>query len=58
MLFVESRMINKQYGAPALLSGFLAALLIGSVIPSSYAEVTFRTFDGNDKIDVAHAAKQ
>lgn len=33
-------------------------MLVFSVIPSSFAEITFKTFDGNDKIDVPHAAKQ
>jgi aryl-phospho-beta-D-glucosidase BglC (GH1 family) len=35
----------------------LAIILIVSAIPSSYAEVSFKTFDGNDKIDVPNAAK-
>jgi hypothetical protein len=51
-------MVNKQYGVPVLASLFMMAILIGSTIPSSFAEVSFKTFDGNDKLDVAHAAKQ
>lgn len=35
----------------------LAVVLLISTIPSSYAAVSFRTFDGNDKIDVPNAAK-
>src|SRR6185503_4729857 len=35
----------------------LAIILIVSGIPSSYAEIFFKTFDGNDKIDVPNAAK-
>lgn len=51
-------MVNKQFGIRALVSLSLAAVLAFSVIPASHAEVSFRTFDGNDKIDVAHASKQ
>jgi hypothetical protein len=55
---IVGKLVNKQYGVPVLLSLFIAAMLIGSTIPSSFAAVTFKTFDGDDKIDVAHAAKQ
>jgi hypothetical protein len=33
-------------------------MLVGAAIPSSFAAVSFKTFDGSEKVDIAHAAKQ
>ncbi|MGH9878475.1 MAG: LamG domain-containing protein, partial [Nitrososphaerales archaeon] len=46
-----------KYGAETFCGILLAIILVTSVIPSSYAVETFKTFDGNDKIDVPNAAK-
>jgi hypothetical protein len=58
LLNFDSKLVNKQYGAPALASAFIAVLLVGAAIPSSFAAISFKTFDGSEKVDVAHAAKQ
>jgi aryl-phospho-beta-D-glucosidase BglC (GH1 family) len=49
--------MGKRLGFGAFWVILLAVVLFVSSIPSSHAAVTFRTFDGNDKIDVPNAAK-
>lgn len=44
-------------GLEKLLGIPLALMLLASVIPSSYAVITFMTFDGSDKIDIPNASK-
>ncbi len=45
-----------KFGIETFSAILLAIILVASIIPSSYAE-TFKTFDGDDKIDVPNAAK-
>ncbi|MGH9991404.1 MAG: cellulase family glycosylhydrolase [Nitrososphaera sp.] len=49
--------MRRKNGLGTLLAISLAIVLVVSVIPASYAVETFKTFDGNDKIDVPNAAK-